>query len=302
MFAHLALFLMHVYVQPEALAFPVKPELFIDSFKAAEGITFNAEGRLFIAANRAVWEAKPDGQVRHLVDLDSNLGMARIGSRDVLVCDFGPTNVFKDGPNDDGVVWRVTPEGEKTALAKGIADPNAIVMLPTGSFLVSDDGTDKIYLVDQRRQVRVWSRAIPWPNGMVLSPDGRTLYVAQIFATFKPKITGANKLWALPLDDQYQPGDEPPKLVAEVGHFLDGLAMDNRGRVYTADNNGGKIWRFDPETGNTILIAEGMPNIASLVFGEGAFDRQSLYATCTFRGGGKIWKIRVGAMGQRLFQ
>jgi len=34
--------------------FPVIPELFIDAFDAAEGITFNGEGRLFIAANRNV--------------------------------------------------------------------------------------------------------------------------------------------------------------------------------------------------------------------------------------------------------
>jgi hypothetical protein len=33
------------------------------------------------------------------------------------------------------------------------------------------------------------------------------------------------------------------------------------------------------------------------VFGEGAFDRHSLYAACTFRGGGKIWRIPVGVAG-----
>ena len=46
-----------------------------------------------------------------------------------------------------------------------------------------------------------------------------------------------------------------------------------------------------------ILIAEGVPNVASLVFGEGEFDRESLYAACTFRGGGKIWRVPVGITG-----
>ena len=45
-----------------------------------------------------------------------------------------------------------------------------------------------------------------------------------------------------------------------------------------------------------------MPHVVSLVFGEGAFDSEPLYATCTFRGGGKIWRIPVGAKGHRLYQ
>ena len=46
-----------------------------------------------------------------------------------------------------------------------------------------------------------------------------------------------------------------------------------------------------------ILIAEGMTAIASLVFGEGEFDRTSIYGTSTARGGGKIWRIPVGVKG-----
>ena len=65
---------------------------------------------------------------------------------------------------------------------------------------------------------------------MALSPDGRTLYVAQIFATFKPEIRGDNRLWPLPLDENFEPKGEP-RVVARVGHFLDGLAMDAKGRV-----------------------------------------------------------------------
>jgi len=51
------------------------------------------------------------------------------------------------------------------------------------------------------------------------------------------------------------------------------------------------------ESGALTLIAEGMPNIASLVFGEGEFDRTALYVTSTFRGGGTIWKVFVGVRG-----
>jgi len=274
--------------------FPVIPELFIDAFDAAEGITFNGEGRLFIAANRAAWVAEPDGSVTKLVETYTNLGMAGIGKRDILMADFGPTNVFNDGENDDGIVWRITPEGEKTVAAHGIADPNFVLVLKDRSYLVSDDGTNKIYRVTPDNEMKLWTTAFDYPNGMALSLDGSTLYVAQIFKRLKPVVFDG-KVWALPLDG-YQPAGEPA-LATTVGIGLDGLAMDERGRVYIASNQSGELWRFDPANQEQVLIAGGMANIASMVFGEGEFDHHALYATCTFKGGGKIWKIPVGVKG-----
>jgi sugar lactone lactonase YvrE len=275
--------------------FPVEPELFIDEFVAAEGITFNAEGHLYIAADRALWRARPDGSAIRVTEVFTNLGLAGIGERDILMADFGPRNVFRDGDNDDGIVWRITPEGERTVAATGIADPNFILVLDDGTFLVSDDGTDRIYLVDADGNVTVWSDAIEYPNGMVLSPDGADLYVAQIFTGLEP-ITFDNRVWGMKMRDGRPKGK--PRVVARAGGGgVDGLAIDEMGRIYVADNQGGRIWRIAPDSGESILIAAGMPNIASLVFGEGAFDRHSLYAACTFRGGGKIWRIPVGIGG-----
>ncbi|MGH9962708.1 MAG: hypothetical protein ACREBC_37270, partial [Pyrinomonadaceae bacterium] len=78
---------------------PTKPEVFIDRFKGSEGITFNGEGRLFIGADEAIWIAEPDGAVQKIADVSAPLGLARIGARDILAADFGPTNVFQHGPN-----------------------------------------------------------------------------------------------------------------------------------------------------------------------------------------------------------
>jgi sugar lactone lactonase YvrE len=277
-------------------AFPVEPELFLDVFRASEGLTFNGEGNLFVGANTEIWIIEKDGSHKQIADVHTHLGQAGIGERDILAADFGPTNVFRDGPNDDGIIWRITPEGVKTAVATGIADPNFILVLKDGTFLVSDDGTDKIYLVDLEGNVSIWSDAIDYPNGLALSPDGSTLYVAQIFTQLKPEIGFADYLWALPVKDGRPAGE--PKLVARTGFGgVDGLTMDILGRVYIADNGGGKIFRYDPKIDEMILIADGMPAIASLVFGEGDFDQASLYGTSTFRGGGKIWKINVGTRG-----
>jgi sugar lactone lactonase YvrE len=281
-----------------SVTFPVKPEPFITQFRASEGLTFNGAGQLFIGANRAVWIARPDGSVQKIAGVDTHLGQAGVGDRDILAADFGPTNVFRDGPNDDGVVWRITPDGTKTAAARGIADPNFILVLKDGTWLVSDDGTDKIYRVRAGGKVEVWSSAVAYPNGMALSLDERTLYVAQIFSALGPVVYD-NRVWAIPLTETFDPAGAPV-LLARTGNGVDGLAVDEHGFVYVADNQGGRIWRVDPRNGATVVIAEGMSNVASLAFGEGEFDHRAIYATTTERGGGTIWKVRVGVRGARL--
>jgi len=284
---------------PRDPPFPVVPERFITRFSAAEGITFNGEGRLFIGADSGVWIAEPDGSVRRIADVQTHLGQAGIGRRDILAADFGPTNGFRDGPNDDGIVWRISPEGERRIFALGIGDPNVILRMRDGTWLVSDDATDIIYRVREGARAEIWSRAVPFPNGLALSGDGRRLFVAQIFSAVRPVIL-ANAIWELRLRDGRPDG--PARIIAYTERAPDGLVADEHGRIYIADNGSGSIRRLDPATGRIVVIAENMPGVASLVFGEGRFDSRSLYATSTERGGGIIWRIRVGARGARPFR
>jgi sugar lactone lactonase YvrE len=286
----------------EEPAFPVEADLFYQGdFRGSEGIAFNGEGRLFVTANKALWEVSTAGEVRHVTDLESNLGLASIGERDLLVADFGPTNAFREDRNDDGIVWRISPEGEKAALVTGIGDPNFVLVRGDGSLLVSDDATADIYLVGRDRQPKLFSTAVNHPNGLALSNDGSTLYVAQIFKSIRPVVPD-DSVWALALDEEGRPRGAA-KLVARLGPWAanDGLAMDRLGRLYIAANGkAGQIWRFDPLTGELVLIARDVFGAASIAFGEGEFDRRSIFVTTTYNGGrgGKIWRVPVGVEGQ----
>ncbi|MHC4698345.1 MAG: SMP-30/gluconolactonase/LRE family protein [Planctomycetota bacterium] len=282
----------------DEIRLPVAPVTLVGGkFRRSEGIAFNGEGNLYVTANHALWRVSRKGEVTKLVDLYSNLGLAPIGKRDVLVADFGPTNAFDHGKNDDGIVWRVTPEGDTSIVAKGIGDPNFILVRKDGSFLVSDDATNEIFEVDREGNVALFTTAVDHPNGMVLSPKGDTLYVAQIFKDIHPIVID-NRVWALQLEKGRPKGD--PKVVAETGKrgANDGLAMDSSGRVYIAANGEGKIWRLTPNTGSVELVAEKMLGVASLAFGRGEFDHRSLYATSTRTG--RVWKVRVGVAGAPL--
>jgi len=302
MFSGLSLFSALAKSSSQVPAFPVRPEVFIGSFKvASEGITFNGEGTMFVGADSAVWIVSERGDTRKIADVDTHLGQAGIGARDILAADFGPKNVFRDGDNNDGIVWRITPDGQKTVTASGIADPNAVLVLPDRSFLVSDDGTDKIYRVKDGK-VTVWSRGVEYPNGMALSLDNSHLYVAQIFKAISPRMIGDDRTWAFRLTSDFEPAGPPTVAFGTTEGGVDGLVADEQGRIYVADNGAGKIRRFDPRNGQVELIAEGMPGVASLVFGEGKFDRHSIYATSARAGGGKVWKVPVGARGAPVYR
>jgi sugar lactone lactonase YvrE len=276
-----------------------------DRFNGGEGLAFNAEGRLFVGANRAVWEITPDLEVRKLADFSSNLGMAPVGERDLLKADFGPLVFPQAGTNDDGVVWRITPEGDTLRVAEGIGDPNAIVVLDDGSFLVSDDFTPYVYRVTPAGEVTVFTDAIPFPNGLALSPAGDALYVASIFTrapdgSTDPFTDFSNEVWRLPLEDSRPAG--APEVVFRTGDRSgpDGLAVDVEGRVYVTAAPAGQLWRFDPRTGEGELLAEGIPGLASIAFGRGAFDPESLYGMTTR--GGRVLRFRVGARGTPLLR
>lgn len=298
----LGVVLLHsVHAQENAGAenFPHEALVFADEpFTSCEGISFNGQGHLYATCNNAFWRVHIDGTAEKLAELDSNLGVAGVGIEDLLVADFGPTNAFRHDRNSDGVVWRITPAGEKVADALGIGDPNFILVRADGTYLVSDDATSDIYVVHPGGDVRLFTTAVSHPNGMVLSADESTLFIAQMFSNIRP-VVGVGNIWALQLRDGSPVRDARLVTAAGPGAFVDGLAMDADGRVYITANRNGKIWRFDPESGEMLLIAEHVFGAASVVFGEGEFDSRSIYVTTTFSSGrgGKIWRIPVGVEG-----
>lgn len=279
--------------------FPAEARILVDGvFQRCEGIAFNGEGDLYVAGDAALWRVETTGDVTKIADMYSNLGLAPIGERDILMADFGPTNRFNLGPNADGIVWRVTPEGDTTRVVDGgIGDPNFVLVLADGSFLVTDDATDEILWVGEDGPPRLLTDAVGHPNGIALSNDGSTLYVAQIFESLRPMVT-SGKVWAFPFEE----GDVAglPVLLVDLGDRAanDGLALDEHGRVYVAANGFGQIWRVDPATAETVLIAEDMPGAASIAFGQGAFDPEAIYVTSTRTG--RVWEVKVGAKGAAL--
>jgi sugar lactone lactonase YvrE len=92
--------------------------------------------------------------------------------------------------------------------------------------------TGALILVEPDREPRVVADKLSFPNGCALTPDGRTLIVAE---------TIAERLTAFTVDPDGSLGDR--RVFAEVGHRTDGICLDAEGAVWVASPNSGAVFR-----------------------------------------------------------
>ena len=135
------------------------------------------------------------------------------------------------------------------------------------------------------------------PNGIVLSPDQKTLYIAdhdngtdKIDPKAPPPKKGAMKLYAFPLGaDGLVAG--PRKTLIDFGpeYGIDGMTVDVKGNLYMAVRSLKRpgVWVADPQGKELAYIPTGKPQVgvkepagipANVCFGIGA-DSKTLYVT-----------------------
>jgi gluconolactonase len=143
------------------------------------------------------------------------------------------------------------------------------------------------------------------PNGIALSPDGKTLYVVdhnngtdRIGAPRKlPLRKGAMKLYAFPLgDDGLVKGE--PKTLLDFGkeNGIDGMAVDVKGNLYLAVRSLKRpgIWVVDPAGKEVGFIPTGPSQ-------PGAKDPKGIPSNCTF-GRGKESKVLYVTIDTSLYR
>jgi sugar lactone lactonase YvrE len=272
-----------------------------------EGIAIDRRGNIYVSLN-------PLGQIRKI---------SPGGSESVLV-DFGepgplgmtvaePGYVYvgwaSDNPEIAGV-WRIGPDGASTRLpgTAGISFPNALAFDQHGNLYVTDSSAGAIWRVPPGGSAEVWLQhdlleglgldefPVPFPlgaNGIVYRHD--TLYVAN---------TEKGHVVRIPI----VAGDAgEPEVVASGDELvgLDGIALDAVGTIFAVVNIQNKLVRIDPTDGAITTLAtadDGLDFPASLTFGRGTRDRQSVFITNlaivpTGGAGPGVVKVDVGVAG-----
>jgi sugar lactone lactonase YvrE len=253
-----------------------------------EGIAVDKVGNLYVSLGppgvtfAQIRKISPDGSETVL----ANFGDAGAGG---LAVD-APGNVyyahFSFNPDTQGV-YRVTRDGATQRLpgTEEMLFPNALAFDKVGNLYVSDSSLGTIWRIPRGGSAERWLQhdlleglgEIPgYPpigaNGIAYRHG--SLYVAN---------TEKGLIARVPILTGGDAGE--PEIVAEdpdLLYGLDGIALDVHGNIYAALVLQSKLVRIDPVDGEftTLLTAEdGLDEPASLAFGTGKGDRQSVFVT-----------------------
>lgn len=208
---------------------------FLQPSGRANGLCFDHQGNLIACADEKneLWSISPDGQIT------------------VLVKDY--QGKLFNGPNDlwvrlDDGIYFTDPYYPRDYWTRGPME---------------QDGQHVYYLTPDRKTVTRVTTDLEKPNGIVGTPDGKTLYIADI---------GASKTYAY--DIQLDGLLTNKRLFCTLGS--DGMTLDNEGRVYLT-GNGVIVFNQAGQQIEHIDIPEGWT--ANVTFG--GKDRHLLFITAS---------------------
>ena len=205
--------------------------LISDRFSFTEGPATDEEGNVYFTdqPNDHIWKYSIDGELTLFMDeTGRSNGMYFDHDGNLLTC-----------ADLNGEIWSITPEKEVTVLVdnfngKQLNGPNDLWVDPKGGIYFTDpyyqrdywERTEKeieeervYYLTPDRQEVIIVADDYVQPNGIIGTPDGKTLYVADI---------GDSKTYSYTINEDGTLSGK--QLFAELGS--DGMTIDDQGNVY----------------------------------------------------------------------
>lgn len=265
-----------------------KVTLLADVFKFTEGPAPDAEGNVYFTdqPNNRIYKWSVDGELSIFLE-PSGRANGTFFDKD------GNLWACADAKNE---LWKIDPDGNVTVViryfdGKLLNGPNDLWIAPDGGIYFTDplykrpywtrdpamqqDGQHVYYLSpDRNRLVRVATDLVQ-PNGIIGTPDGKTLYVADI---------GDKKTYRYKIEDDATLSEKT--LFCSMGS--DGMTIDTEGNVYLT-GKGVTVFNAKGEQIDHIAIDEGWT--ANVCFGDK--DRRRLFITAM----DSLYAIRTRVQG-----
>jgi gluconolactonase len=254
---------------PSIVAAGAEAKKLAGDFKFTEGPAADAQGNVYftdIPANRILKWSVADGKLSTFLDNSGGAnGLYFDKDGNLLACQGGDRRLVS-----------ISPKGEVTVLAdkyegKRFNSPNDLWIDPNGGVYFTDPrygnrdgmeaGGEHVYYLtpDRKKVVRVIDDMVR-PNGVIGTPNGRRLYVAD---------HGGNKTYSYRISGDGTLSDK--QLFAEQGS--DGLTIDARGNVYLTGKSVA-VYNRQGEKVAEIPVPEGPANLTF-----GGPDNQTLFIT-----------------------
>ena len=245
-----------------------------DGFAFTEGPACDAQGNIFFTdqPNDRILEWSTDGKLSTFMKpCGRSNGMSFDSQGNLWTC-----------ADETNQLWRIAPNREVTVVVKDyegklLNGPNDVWIQPGGGLYFTDPYYKRDYWkrgpkelgefvyhlsADNKTLTRVVDD-LKQPNGIIGTPDGKTLYVADI---------GGNKTYRYTI--QPDGSLKNKKLFCELGS--DGMTIDSEGNVYLTGHG---VTVFDPSGQQIEHINIKEPWTANICFG--GKDRHLLFITAS---------------------
>lgn len=206
-----------------------------------EGPSFDRDGNLYVVDIPwgRVFRVDPSGTFDVVAEYDGEPNGLKIHKDGrIFIADY------KNGIMQlDPVSGAVTPHCTRYRV-ESLKGVNDLVFASSGDMYFTDQGltglhdpSGRVFRLRRDGQLDLLVNNGPSPNGIVLDPSERWLFVA---------MTRANAVWRMPLLP-----DGGTTKVGAFAHLMggsgpDGLAMDSQGNLVVCHAGGGSVWIFNP--------------------------------------------------------
>ena len=238
-----------------------------------EGIVFDHAGNGYISHDKVITKFTPDLKTSIWAETGAPNGHKVLADGTHLVCDGSQHAVLH--LSADG---KVIGKASKECNGKELRAPNDLTLDSEGGFWFTDPGgsDDKkligtVHYVDAKGKTHLVLEGLAFPNGIVLTPDGKTIYLAE---------SKKNRILAYPVIAPGKLGemkvfcDLPEKKGEQIDNQPDGMCLDADGNLYVAhygmkqvqvlDKTGKVIRRYPGGNLTTSNVGFAGPNMSHL--------------------------------------
>lgn len=235
-----------------------------DGFEFTEGPATDSEGNVFFTdqPNNKIykWSAE-ENTVSIFLD--------KAGRSNGLY--FDPAGNLYAAADQNSEIWKIDPQKNISVVLRGFRDepfngPNDIWIAPNGGIYFTDPYYERpyrnyskqpiaaqrvYYLSPDRKQLKIATEELIKPNGIIGTPDGKTIFIADI---------ADNKTWKYSVAEDGTLRNKV--LFTHLGS--DGMTLDNSGNVYLT---GEGVTVFNPKGEKILHIPVNRKWTANVTFG-----------------------------------
>lgn len=265
-----------------------QPEVIATGFRFTEGPVWSRDGRLLFSDIPAdtLYAVRP-GQPAEVWRKPSRQANGNTFDRQgrLLTCEHGSSQLTRTEKDGALTVLAARFEGKR------LNSPNDVTVARDGAIYFTDPpygvreqdrelDFSGIFRLDPKGALTLLHRDLPRPNGIVFSPDERTLYVAD---------SQENRVYAFPRRPDGTLGErrEFADLRGDKPGAPDGMRVDRNGNLYTGGSGG--LYVINPE-GKKLRFMPFPNPVTNVAFGG---DGRWLFVTA----GPSVYRVRTEVEG-----